>query len=106
MCLKSPKPSESECSQCQDGAGNSRITYGVFPVSEAIGIMVRISADHRDKGVHHQSDHKKDLENGHIKLSDSEIANRKPVENPGVTSQHLRRSKSELGREREVKAYA
>jgi hypothetical protein len=28
-------------------------TYRVFPVGEAIGMMVWIAANHRDKSVHH-----------------------------------------------------
>lgn len=56
-------------------------TYGIIPVSKPIGVVVGISANHRDKGVHYQSYHEEDLEHGHIKLRGSKPANCKSVKN-------------------------
>jgi hypothetical protein len=56
-------------------------TYGGFPISKPVGVMLRITAHHRDKCVHYQSYHEEDLEDGHIKLRSSEPANRESVEN-------------------------
>ena len=49
------------------------MTYRVFPVAEAIGILVWIPAHHRDKGVQHQSEHEKYLENGHVEFGNTKV---------------------------------
>jgi hypothetical protein len=49
------------------------MTYRVFPVAEAIGILVRIPANHSDKGVQHQSEHEKYLEDGHVEFGNTKV---------------------------------
>lgn len=53
-------------------------------------MMVWIAANHRDKSVHHQSHHEEDLEEGHIKLCDTEVADPEAVETTSVASQRFR----------------
>ena len=62
-------------------------TYRIVPITKPICIMARVPADHRDEGVHHQPQHKEDLEYRHVKLGNTKIPHGKPIENSCVTSQ-------------------
>lgn len=40
------------------------VTYRVLPITESVRVVIGIAANHRDKGVRYQPQHKEDLEYG------------------------------------------
>lgn len=67
-----------------------RETYRVLPVPKAISIVARVSADHRDKSVHHQHHHEEDFEYGQVEFRNSKVANGKSVQDAGMVSDTIR----------------
>lgn len=46
-------------------------THRIIPVSKTVGIFVRVAANHGDKGIAHETNHEKDLEDGHVEFRSS-----------------------------------
>jgi hypothetical protein len=55
-------------------------TYGIFPIGEPIGPVLRIAPNHGDKSVANESHHEEDLEHGQVKFSSSEVPDSETVE--------------------------
>lgn len=54
-------------------------TYRILPISKPIGPVVWITPNHGDKGVRNEPYHKKNLEDGQVKLGSSKIPDREPI---------------------------
>lgn len=58
-----------------------RCTYRIVPVSESICVTSWVTSNHGNKSVTHETDHEKDLEDGHVELGSTEPFHCKAVEN-------------------------
>lgn len=83
------EPWDVSAADFQVGFPCKAMTYRILPVPEAIRIVLRVPADHRDEGVPHQAEHEEDLEDGEIEFSDAKIADRQSIEDPVLVSDVL-----------------
>lgn len=59
----------------------------MFPISEAVCIVKRISANHRDEGEEEQPDHQEHFEDGHVELGDAKVTHCDRVQE-GIENDH------------------
>lgn len=58
----------------------SASTYGIFPIGKPIGPVLWIATNHGDESIADEPHHKKDLEDGQVKLGNSKVPDAKAVE--------------------------